>query len=405
MSLVSSKNVSLAVTTLRASRSRSFFTMLGVIIAVASITTIVSIGDGIKHDVAQQANTYSKDVITIRPATIGGAHRSLSSLAGNTVSGVLSTKDATTIAKVPHVEDSVPLSIVGSGAQGDASFNAVVFAVNSDLPQVLQQQLLFGGFFTPSDDDNNVAVLGSSAAQHLFDQDVPLGRSFTIRGQQFIVDGVLSSFATTPLTSDINFNDAIFVPSSAAKSLAPNGAPVYEILAKIDSDSHITGADKAITKALTKTHHGQSDFTVLTPEELATETTATLKLVTNLIVAAAAITLLVSGIGIMNVMLVSVTERIHEIGIRKAVGATNLQILGQFITEAVVLSVVGSILGAIVAFLAGIILHLTTSLTPQYNWAAAGLACAAACVLGLIFGTVPAYKAARKDPILALRNE
>jgi putative ABC transport system permease protein len=121
--------------------------------------------------------------------------------------------------------------------------------------------------------------------------------------------------------------------------------------------------------------------------------------------AAALITLLVSGIGIMNVMLVSITERMHEIGIRKAVGATNRQILGQFMTEAAVLSIIGSLIGAVVAFAFVWFLRIFTSLSPIYDYRAAGLTCLAACVFGILFGSIPALRAARKDPIDALRSE
>ena len=405
MIIMVNKNIAMALNTMRASRSRSLLTMLGVIIAVAAVTSVVSIGNGIKSAVTEQTNQYSKNVLTIRPAQVGGDGSSLSSLGPNSATASLTTKDVNTVSKVASVESSVPLTIVAGAAKGDNSFNGVVFAVSSELPTVVNQELAFGAFFTSRDENNNLAVLGSAAADKMFDQRVPLGRSFTIRGEQFIVGGVLSKFASTPFSGSANFNNAIFVSNSAIKSLAPNGAPVYEVLAKVDDDHSLQEADKAVDRALTKSHRGQHDFAVLTPAELAQATTTSFDLLTELIIIAAIITLLVSGVGIMNVMLVSITERIHEIGIRKAVGATNRQILHQFVTEAATLCVVGSILGAILAFLTCIFLRLFTSLTPIYDWRAAVLACLAACGFGVLFGTLPALKAARKDPIAALRNE
>ncbi|MDB5169839.1 MAG: putative Efflux transporter, permease protein [Candidatus Saccharibacteria bacterium] len=404
MTFMLNKNIGMALHTMRSSRARSFLTMLGVIIAVAAVTSVVSIGNGIKSAVTEQTNQYSKNVLTIRPAQIGGTESSLATLTEANATASLTTKDVNTISKVPSVVDSVPLTIVAGSAQGDSSFNGVVFAVGGELSTVVNQELAFGAFFS-STDSNNLAVLGATAADKMFDQRVPLGRSFTIRGQQFIVSGVLDKFASTPFTGSTNFNNAIFVPNAAVRSLAPNGAPVYEVLAKVDSDHSLTDADAAVAKALAKKHGGQHDFAVLTPAELAQATTSAFDLLTQLIVAAAIITLLVSGVGIMNVMLVSVTERIHEIGIRKAVGATNRQILNQFITEAAVLCVVGSILGAIFAFFVCLFLRIFTSLAPIYDWRAAGVACLAACGFGILFGALPALKAARKDPIAALRNE
>ncbi len=404
MTIMVNKNIAMALNTMRASRSRSFLTMLGVIIAVAAVTCVVSIGNGIKSAVIEQTNQYSKNVLTIRPTQVGGGS-SLSSLGETSATASLTTKDVNTISKVATVESSVPLTIVAGGAKGDNAFSGVVFAVSSDLPTVVNQELAFGAFFTSREENNNLAVLGSAAADKMFDQRVPLGRSFTVRGQQFIVAGVLSKFASTPFSGNANFNNAIFVSNSAIKSLTPNGAPVYEVLAKIDDDHSLKEADAAIDKALTKSHAGQHDFAVLTPAELAQTTTSSFDLLTELIVAAAVITLLVSGVGIMNVMLVSVTERIHEIGIRKAVGATNRQILNQFVTEAATLCVVGGIVGAIFAYAACIFLRLFTSLSPIYDWRAAILSCLAACGFGVLFGALPALKAARKDPIAALRNE
>lgn len=399
------KNIKQSLHTMRSNRGRSLLTMLGVIIAVASVTTVVSIGHGIQDAVTKQANQYSKDVVTVRPAHVGSDSAVVTSPAAGGSIAALTDKDVTTISKVPAVKVAVPLTVVGSEARADNTVKSVVFAVSSDLPEVLNQEIAYGAFFTSREDSNNVAVLGADAADKLFNQKVPLGHTFTIRGQEYIVSGILDPFESAPLAGGTNFNDAIFVPQSAIKSLAPNGAaPVYSVLAKIHDGKDMQAADEAVAKALAKSRQGEQDFMVLSPGEIANESTGTFDLLTDLIIAAAAITLLVSGIGIMNVMLVSVTERIREIGIRKAVGATNRQILAQFVTEAATMSVVGSIIGAVLALVTVWLLRIFTTLTPVYDWQVAGLACVVACAFGILFGTLPAIKAARKDPITALRS-
>jgi putative ABC transport system permease protein len=263
MSFMFTKNIALAINAMRTSRGRSFLTMLGVIIAVAAVTTVVSIGHGVRQAVTKQADQYSQNVITVRPAQIGAASGGLGAIAGGGTAASLSSRDVSAITKVRQVDTVVPLSIVGSSAQGDGRFNGVVFAVSSDLPQVLRQELAYGAFFTSRESSNSVAVLGANAAAKLFDQRVPLGRSFTIRGQQFIVAGVLTKFASTPFASGVNFNDAIFVPTSASKTLTPGGAPIYEVLAIVESKHDVPAADDGITRAVAKTGGTSSDVNIL----------------------------------------------------------------------------------------------------------------------------------------------
>lgn len=404
MSFMITKNIAMAINTIRTSRGRSFLTMLGVIVAVASVTTVVSVGRGIQGTLSKQTTTYSKGVLTIRPAQVGGDTNGISALANTGATVTLSDKDADAITKIPNIDAVVPMQVVAGQATGDSSFKGPVFAVSSDLPEVINQQIAFGAFFTSREDSNSVAVLGSAAADQIFDQKVPLGRSFTINGQQFIVAGVLAPFASTPFATDANFNNSIFVPSSAAQTLSASGNSYYQILAHVHNNKDIDETSRAVTKALNKVHHGDSNLDVLTPEQLAKRGTSGFNLIEQFIIAAAIITMIVSGIGIMNVMLVSVTERIHEIGIRKAVGATNQQIMGQFVTEAAALCLIGSVWGAILALVIVGLMRAFTNLQPVYDWRTAGISCLVACLFGLLFGTVPAVKAARKDPITALRS-
>jgi putative ABC transport system permease protein len=398
------------VNAVRTTKLRSFWTMLGVIIGVASVITIVAIGTGIKRQVSDQIHHFGNNLITVRPAQIqtnstAGAS-GLSIISGLSTTGSLTDKDVKAVSQVPGVAASAPLTALGGDIRGNTGRydKAFVIGTSGDLPSLINQYSAYGGFI---DDDagGNVAVLGQRAAEHMFDVDVPLGRTVTVHGEHFIVHGVFNQFTAAPLSQGLDFNDAVFIPNDKAEELSNSTAPTYEILARPDrSDNTRTVAD-GIRKALARNHGGDSGFTVLTGNQNLAASDQILSLLTKLIAGVASIALLVSGIGIMNVMLVSVSERKHEIGIRKAVGATNRQVLSQFMIESSVLSLWGGIIGIILAFLMELILRLFTDLTPVISWQVVVLATGVSLLVGIVFGTVPAVKAARKDPIEALRSE
>lgn len=402
-------HIKMAANAVRANRWRSFLTMLGVIIGVASVISVIGIGQGVKKQVSGQISRLGKDLITVRAdkvsdsSTLGGG---LGLLANFNVLSALPEKDYATVAQARGVRVAVPLAIVSGQVRGDQTLgNAAVIGTSSDLPEALNQDIAFGVFFSPEDNDANVAVLGERAAERIFDENVPLGRSFEFRGQRFQVRGIFDSFETTPLSGETDFNDAIFIPYGTAQNLTGDTAPLYEVLAKPLDPKQTDQTVAAINQGLLHNHGGAQDFTVAKSGQSLEATNNILDLLTRLISGVAAISLLVGGIGIMNVMLVSVTERMHEIGIRKAVGATNRQVLNQFMVEAAVLSVLGGAIGILVAVLIDLLLRIFTNIQPVISWQVVLLAFAVSLAVGVVFGSAPALKAARKEPIDALRNE
>lgn len=393
----------------RGAKVRSFWTMLGVIIGVASVITVVSIGEGIKGQIGGQLHHFGKNLITVRPAQVStpSDSKNLSFIAGSNLSVPLASRDITTIQYAKGVQASAPLTIVSGQVKGETGIYGDGFVVGTspDLPSLINQSLAYGGFWTSDDGDTNVAVIGQHAAQQMFNVDVPLGHTFTFRGQDFIVRGIFNQFTSTPLSQDINFNNAIFIPNGIAESMTNNTAPTYAILARASSPNQTGQVASNINQALARTHGGQAGFQVLSGNQNLASSDSILDLLTKLIAGIAAISLLVGGIGIMNVMLVSVSERMHEIGIRKAVGATNRQIMSQFMVESTLLSVAGGAIGIVIAFIVDYALRAATSLTPSISWQIVVIAAGISLLVGVIFGTVPAVKAARKDPILALRSE
>lgn len=405
-------NIKMAVNSIRAARWRSWLTILGIVIGVVSVVTIVSIGEGIKHQVSGQINHLSKDLLTIRPGTISASVSSalstLNSIANPSNSSSLSANDLQVVANTPNVASAVPLSIVPGSVKVSGAptiNNALVIGTTSGAPAILNQSVQFGVFFSPDDYGRNIAIIGSNLALALFQTEAPLGMSFTFRGQQFIVNGVMSTFDTPLFSLDANFNNAIFIPYQIASQMEQGDAPLYEILAQPTSSKLTNSVDQSITARLKDAHGGAKDFTVLKQSQSLAVTNSILTLLTSLISGIAAISLLVGGIGIMNVMLVSVTERTYEIGIRKAVGATNHQIRSQFLTEAVVLSFTGSIVAIAISVLINVGLRLTTSLQPTLSWQIMLLSTLMALIVGIIFGLAPAVIAAHKEPINALRHD
>jgi putative ABC transport system permease protein len=413
MSSISRGNVKMAVASLRSTKWRSLFTMLGIIIGVVSVVTVVGIGDGIKNQVSGQISQLGRDLITVRPGKLGnngagGAISRASLFTSLTSGGSLNQQDLVKVQQTPGVRLAAPLGIVSGSVQvGSAQSNsAPVIATTADLPTVIDQSVTSGGFFAADTSSQPyVAVIGSGAAETLFHQSTPLGDSFQFMGQTFFIQGVFNQFDTSPLSLSTDFNNAIFIPYSTAQQLTNNNTQLYEVLAKPNDSKQTDGVVNSINHTLSQTYQNQQSFTVLSQDESLAVTNNILDLLTRLIAGIAAISLLVGGIGIMDVMLVAVSERMHEIGIRKALGATNRQILSQFLIESAVLSLTGGLIGVLISLLIDYLLRVFTTLTPAISWQAVVIATFVSLVVGVLFGSIPALKAARKDPIEALRNE
>lgn len=400
-------NFKIALDSIKSAKWRSLFTMLGIIIGVASVVTIVSIGEGVKNQIIGQISHFGPDLITVRPGKtlkdagyIPGVQLSTS-----VVSEPLSENDVKAVSGAKNVKTVVPLSYVTAEPKVEKRTftQSFVMGTSKDLPEVFNQKVRYGEFFK-ADDQKNVAVIGKNVAEELFQEQVPIGRSMEIRGQLFVVLGVFDEFETAALTPLANYNSAIFIPLESAKKLTNNQANIQQILVKPDTPELTGAVVQDIQKRLKNAHSGQDDFSVLKQEDNLAITSSILDLLTGLISGVAAISLIVGGIGIMNVMIVSVTERTSEIGIRKAVGATNRQILAQFLIESSVISFVGGILGVVLSLFMNFILRISTDLQPAISVATMLIAILVALIVGVVFGVAPALRAANKDPIEALRH-
>ena len=392
-----------AIVTMRVNRWRSLLTVFGVVVGVASVIVVVGISQGVKNSITNQVNSYSKNVITITSNAT-----TLSSLGVTSVPDVstLTNQDVRAIAKDKGVVASVPLAVLSGITTGYRPYyQGIVIATTNQLPDVLNQSLAYGTFFGNQNGNNNNVVLGASAASGLFKQDIPLGYTLNWRNMQLNVDGVLNSFKSTPFSNNTIYNRAIFMLGSTAQQINQGSNSIFEILVKASSSKQLATVDSEVKNTLFNTHGGQKNYSVLLPSQVASSNTNILNLMTELIIGVAIISLFVGGVGIMNVMLVSVTERMHEIGIRKAIGATSRQIMSQFLVEAITVSLVGGLLGVIVSLIIDAAITLSTNLSPVISWQVIVLSVALSIVIGVVFGLIPAFRAARKQPIAALRND
>ncbi len=406
MKSISKGSISAAVRSIRTNRARSLMTMTGIVIGVVAALVVVAIGQGVQRQVEGQLAKLGKDLITVRPASDSSSSL-LQSLGAGVPAHQLGDRDVSAVKNVHEVASVTPIALVdGSvGADQKGQFKGSVVGTTQDFANVLHQQLDFGSFFDEQNNDGHMAVVGSNAAVDLFDENVPLGRGFSFRGQEFVVVGILKPFQTTPVTGQVDFNDSVFIPYSTAQDISGNSAPVYEMLVRPSSSQQIDTVVRHVNAALLRVHGGQHAFSVLKQGQSLQISNGIIGLMSKLVLAAAATSLLVGGIGVMNIMWVSVTERMREIGIRKAVGATSRQILGQFLTEALVLSLAGWLLGVCISLACIGLLRLFSPLQPVIPWIMIGISFLVTMATGVIFGSIPALKAAVKDPIEALRNE
>lgn len=412
---MSGGNIRLAVSALRSTRWRTALTILGIAIGIVAVITTVSLGEGLKHQVREQIHKLGSDIVIIRPGTVlnrdvNGRIVGLSmTYVAGFGAGSLRQNDLDVVSKTANVASVVPMSFVTGIATSELDKRSYdkgfIIGTSSDFAEVIDQKINYGKFFDKNDNDKRVAVIGKNVAEQLFQQNVPIGRTLSIRGQDFVVRAVFDNFVGSNLVLGADFNSAIVIPYQASKDLGADSQQIVQILVKPNKYAQTSQVTKDIIASVKNNHEGQDDFTVLGAYENFQQTNKFLNVVTGFIAGVASISLLVGGIGIMNIMLVAVTERTREIGIRKAIGATNRQILRQFLTEAMVLSIGGGIVGVIGAFLVNYFLQIFTDLTPIISWPTVVFATGISVFLGVVFGTAPAIKAARKNPIDALRYE
>ncbi len=387
-------------------KMRTMLTMLGIVIGVGAVIVMVAIGNGAQSQIKQQIGGLGTNLIIVMPGFVaqGGANQGASSYNRLTVA------DATLLKKNGTLFSAVS-PIVSSRMQvinGQSNWKTSINGVSIDYPQIRNWNPSSGAFFTESDVESSrkVALLGATVAKQLFPDTDPVGAPIQIGSVPFTVIGVMEAKGQNAGGQDQD--DAVLVPYTTAQTRLSGNPRIGQILVSTDSADDMTAAQSEVSDIMRQAHRldgRMDDFTVRNQTEIADAMSSTAKVMSGLLAAIASVSLVVGGIGIMNIMLVSVTERTREIGIRMAIGARGSDVLVQFLVESVVMSLLGGIVGLGVGYGGAALVGHLTGWATSTPLSAVAIAVGFSGAVGVFFGYYPARKAAGLNPIQALRYE
>jgi macrolide transport system ATP-binding/permease protein len=386
----------MALRSLRANFFRSVLTLLGIVIGVASVIAMLAIGDGAKAEVVARISAMGSNLLLVRPGAAN--QRGFSSTATLVVDDVKAIDELPNVlAAIPEQSSSVTLRF------GTSDASTSVTGTSAKFPLARQWPVAQGTFFSDEDETNYaaVAVLGKTTSAALFGDSSPIGEFVMINNLLFQVVGVMSERGASPMGSDQD--DVVFVPYSTSSLRLSGQRYLRNVTVAVEDVDRIDDTQEAVDKLLLE-RHGTVDYQIRNMASIMEAMEQTQNTLTILLGSIAAISLLVGGIGVMNIMLVSVTERTREIGIRMATGARESNIMQQFLIEAVVVSAIGGAIGVVFGLAtAAVIAAFGTPI--QYSPTPVLLAFGCAFMTGLVFGYLPAKKAAQLDPVVALSAE
>ncbi|MEE5038209.1 MacB family efflux pump subunit [Pseudomonas alliivorans] len=377
-------------------RFRTALTLLGIVIGVASVVVMLAVGEGSKRQVMAQMSSFGSNIIYLN----GKAP------SPRAPKGVITLEEVAALGDLPEVRMIMPVNGGQAGVRfGNVDHSSYVGGNDTHFPAIFNWPVVEGSYFTEADEQNAaaVAVIGHKVRQKLFGERIdPIGQYILIENVPFQVVGVLQEKGAS--SGDLDSDNRIAIPYSAASiRLFGSQDPEYITIATRDADN-VKQAEAAIRGLLNQLHNGKPDYELTNNAAMIKAEARTQNTLSLMLGSIAAISLLVGGIGVMNIMLMTVRERTREIGIRMATGARQSDILRQFLTEAVMLSVVGGLVGIVLALGMGAVLLLSKVAVAFSLSAVAGAFCCA-LITGVIFGFMPARKAARLDPVAALTSQ
>jgi len=397
----------IAFRALRRNKLRSVLTALGIIIGVGAVIAMVGIGNGAKAQVEAQIASLGQNIIIVS----SGSTTSSGIRTGWGGAGTLKIEDADAIRREIAGITAVSEEVISTSqvAAGNQNWLTRIYGESAEYFDLRQWPLADGAPFTPQDvrSANKICVIGRTTATQIYGNDDAVGQILRIKNVPFIITGVLASKGFT--TQGVDQDDIVVMPYTSAMKRVVGGTTLRNINLQVGDAKEMSAAQQQIIGLLRQRHNIRAgkddDFTVRNQQEIADAATATTDVMTGLLGAIAGVSLIVGGIGIMNIMLVSVTERTREIGTRMAVGAHGRDILTQFLIEAISLSSVGGIIGIITGVVGAKIIAVVKQWPSLISVSSIVIAFLVSAAVGIFFGFYPARKAAQLDPIDALRYE
>jgi ABC-type antimicrobial peptide transport system permease subunit len=389
------------------SKLRTFLTMLGVAIGVASITAILALSGGVNKVIGKQVADLGGSIAVVRPlsgkATLADLSNPSPSNAYST--SPLSERDVESITDLAGVQAVAPLMTISGSVRTNTvtPADSTVVATTPALEQIAGLNTSEGQFID-SVTKQNTAVIGTQLSIDLFGTEQSIGQNFLIRGQSFTVIGVLERQNEPINYNNVDFDQAAVISLTSGKLFNGGVAQIQQIDVKANDGTDMSRFKSDLEQTLRDNHDGQDDTEVFIGREIAQPTSELFKFVSVVMATVASISLVVGGIGIMNIMLVGVSERTREIGLRKAVGASNMTIVSQFLIEALIISVLGGLLGFIGGYFIAFVVSLLIPYDPTFSWSIVGWAVSLSIGVGVIFGLYPSIRASRKNPIESLRR-
>lgn len=408
MALLFKTHFKLARTSIKENRTRSFLTCLGIAIGVASIILILSLMGSISNLVKNEVNEIGSDLIVVRPnSTKNSINNIIEELTSSNTfqQSSLSLSDIDTISGLDNVAAVAPISTSVNTLESEKNtFTSVpILGTTPDFVKIEPLALRYGTFFTDNNKENGI-VLGHTLSLALFNTiNSTVGKTVSILGEKFMVVGVLDEIEKSINFDNVDFDNALIMDVHTLDKLL-GSTQIQQINIKAANTDSLAAISGSIHDKLKNSKSGDENFSVAYGDGISHPASSLFTIVSGMLALVATISLIVGGIGVMNIMLVSVAERTHEIGIRKAVGASSRNILMQFLFEALILSIFGGIFGLILGYVFAFLVSIVTPFAPYISWEILALTLLTTLAIGIIFGIYPALKAASKNPIESLKH-